>query len=69
MVFTERTEDFDKIIPKWKAEKICEWFRIRKPKINKYDSSGKDTFSERELASLFKVSKSFVHSLVKKGVV
>lgn len=69
MMFTERTEDFGrKTVPKWKVEKIIEYYRIRKPRINKYDAFKKETFSTREISSLFKVSKSFVQKIVKESI-
>lgn len=66
MMFTERTEDFGrKIVPKWKMEKVMEYYRIRKPSINIHDHLKKTTFSSREIASLFNVSKSFVQKTVR----
>lgn len=64
--FTVRTTMFRKKISIHLIKKILRLWKTEKPNKNKFDGTGKITYSTREIARLLGVSKTYVWNVVKK---
>lgn len=64
--FVRRTRMYRAKISFKIRDEIIKMYRTKKPYKNKFDVLKKKTYSTREIARRLNVSKSFVHSVVKK---